>query len=489
MIVVNGGRHPLLTFLCWQGVGFVLLFCHIGIAILFSNVVVAYAVTVPLAMLLYIADPLAGFAVFLQFLMYQNVAISMASSSFDFALYHGLQGTSFALMAAISLAAASRLWSDRRNRRTLVLLAAAVGIVLAYTAIGAMRSSFGSAAVYFRSSTVAMLGLLIGWDLGRAHSYREIGQCFLISMSFGLILALCEAGAPLAYYHWIDAKDYYQLQYNSATSPPVIDFRSAQDVLSYLTASFFNVGGIAIDSVRFGGPNMHSVSYAYLLSIGSIVALSLGVYWFAAAMLPLIFLIGVKGAAVTLFVTAGLWIVGRAFGGAFLCVFGAAVAAAYMTLVILYGLSVGDYHVIGLLAGLEGFLRNPLGYGIGVGGNLSAGITSTDLTTDWMEFQRYGADQPLESAIGVLIYQMGVGAIAVLYAIWLPFKATIKEFRRPAGLVPLALAVVCINGLFQEEAFSPYSLALLTLFAGVLLNKCGTAAPVAVRELGYRFAV
>jgi hypothetical protein len=432
---------------------------------------------------------MAGFAIFLQFLMYQNVAISMASSSLNFSLYHGLQGTSFALMGAISLVAASRLWGDERNRRILLLLAAAGAIILIYTAIGAMRSSFGSAAVYFRSSSIGILGLLIGWDLGREHTYREVGLCFLISMALGLVLALCETAAPLAYYQWIDAKDYYQLQYNSATSPPVIDFRSAQDVVSYLTASFFNVGGIAIDSVRFGGPNMHSVSYAYLLSIGAIVALSLGVYWYAAAIVPLLFLIGVKGAAVTLFVTAGLWIVGRKFGGVFLCVSGAILAAAYVTLVIWYGLSVGDYHTIGLIAGIEGFLRNPLGYGIGVGGNLSSGITSTDLTADWREFQRYGADQPLESAIGVLVYQMGVGAIAVLYAIWIPFKATIKEFHRSTGLVPLALAVVFINGLFQEEAFSPYSLALLTLFSGVLLSRCGEVAPVTVRELGYPLAV
>lgn len=489
MIVTSDGRHPLLTFLCWQGIGLALLFCQVAIAVVLRDVVVAYALTVSLALLLYIADSLAGFAVFLQFLMYQNVAISMASSSLDFALYHGLQGTNFALMAGISLVAACRLWGDERNRKTLILLAVAGAIILVYTAIGAMRSSFGSAAVYFRSSSVAILGLLIGWDLGRAHGYREIGLCFLISMALGVVLALCEVAAPLAYYHWIDAKDYYELQYSSGTSSPVADFRSAEDVVSYLTASFFNLGGLAIDSVRFGGPNMHSVSYAYVLSIGAIVAISLSVYWFAAAMLPLLFLIGVKGAAVTLFITTGLWAVGRVFGGTFLCVFGAAVAAAYVTVVIWYGLSVGDYHVIGLIGGIEGFLRNPLGYGIGVGGNLSSSVTSTDLGADWKEFQQYGANQPLESAIGVLVYQMGVGAIVVLYAIWLPFKATIKDFRRPEGLIPLAIAVVCLNGLFQEEAFSPYSLALLTLFAGVLLSRSGEVAPVIVRELGYPLAV
>jgi hypothetical protein len=477
-------RHPLLTFLSWQGVGLALLFCHVNLAVLFNSVVPAYAFTVPLVALLYLADSLAGFAVFLQFLMYQNVAISMWSASLDVTLYQSLLGSSFALTVAISIVAAWRLWETEKNRRTLILIAAAGAVIVAYTAFGAMRSSFGSAAVYFRSSSIGILCLLMGWDVGRGHSYRTVGFCFLISMALGLVLAVCEVAAPLAYYGWTDATDYYRLKYSLGTSNPTIDFRSAQDVVTFLTNSFFNIGGIDIESVRFGGPNMHSVSYAYLMSIGAIVALSLGIYWFAAMMLPLLFLIGVKGAMVTLAATAALWIAGRAFGGLFLCAFGAALGVGYVVFVMWYGLSVGDYHVIGLMGGIDGFLRNPLGHGIGVGGNLSASVTSTDVAVDWQEFQRYGAEQALESAIGVLLYQMGIGAVAVMSALWIPFRATVGKFRCAVGVIPIALAVVVVNGLFQEEAFSPYALALLTLFAGVLTSST-EAAPVVVKEPRY----
>jgi hypothetical protein len=485
---VIAGRHPLLTFLSWQAAGLALLFCHVNLAVLFGSVVPPYGLTVPIVVLLYMADSMAGFAILLQFLMYQNVAISMASASFDFTLYHGLQGSSFALTLAISIVAAWRLWSAEKNRRTLIVIAAAGVVVLAYTAFGAMQSSFGSAAVYFRSSSVAILCLLIGRDVGRDHSYRSVGLCYLISMALGLVLAVYEAAAPLAYYDWIDAKDYYRLQYSSATNQPTVDFRSAQDVVTYLTSSFFNIGGVDIQSVRFGGPNMHSVSYAYLMSIGAIVAWSLGIFWFTAMMLPLLFLIGVKGATIVLAATAALWVVGRAFGRVFLRVFGTALAFGYIALVMSYGLSVGDYHVIGLLGGIDGFLRNPFGHGIGVGGNLSSSISSTDLGADWNAFQRYGADQALESAIGVLLYQMGIGAAAVIYALWIPFRATIGQFRRPIGLVPLSLAAVFINGLFQEEAFSPYALGLLTLFAGVLSSRTPELVAVAVDERRYAVA-
>ncbi|MGE5538666.1 MAG: hypothetical protein ACM30I_08600 [Gemmatimonas sp.] len=471
MTIDNAARPPVLTFLSWQVAGLALLLSHVGLSLLSGAVAPAYAVTVPLVLLLYAADSMAGFAVFLQFLLYQNLAVSLASGSIDFELYRGLQGTSFALTLGLAAMAWCRLWKATSNRATLTVIAAAMAVVLAYTAIGALRSSPGSAAIYFRSSTIAMLGLLIGWDVGREHGYREVGLCYLTSMALGLVLAVCEVAAPLAYYDAIGAQDYYRLKYGSATINPTLDFRTAQDVLSYLSTSFFNFGGAAYETVRFGGPNMHSVSYAYVMSIGVLVASSLGIYAFAAAVLPLLVLIGVKGAAIMVAATAVLWIAGRRLGGAAMAVFGGAFGTAYIALVIWYGLSLGDYHVLGLMGGIGGFLSNPLGHGIGVGGNLSSSVTSTDLGAGWHDFQLYGADQALESAIGVLLYQMGIGAIAVLSVVWISFRATVGHFRHSFGLIPLAIAVLLANSFFQEEAFSPYALGLLTIFAGVLSSR------------------
>jgi len=63
--------------------------------------------------------------------------------------------------------------------------------------------------------------------------------------------------------------------------------------------------------------------------------------------------------------------------------------------------------VLGLFAGLRDFLGNPLGQGLGIGGNLSS--TSTNL--DWDRAQGAGAAAvPVESAVGVMLYQMGIGS-------------------------------------------------------------------------------
>ncbi len=160
--------------------------------------------------------------------------------------------------------------------------------------------------------------------------------------------------------------------------------------------------------------------------------------------------------------------IGRLFGTRFLAVVGLALGAAYLTLAIRFGIAAGDYHVLGFLGGLHGFLHNPIGHGVGVGGNLSSTVTSTDLGRVWEANQRYGAEVPLESAIGVLLYQMGVASVAVFYMIWTAFSSGFGRFRTRLGFVPIAIAVLTFNSVLQEEAFSPYSTGLLGILAGAL---------------------
>ena len=98
---------------------------------------------------------------------------------------------------------------------------------------------------------------------------------------------------------------------------------------------------------------------------------------------------------------------------------------------------------------------------------------------DWQAWQKEGADFAVESAVGVLIYQMGVAAVAV-YA---PLVALLRigfgrprsqSLRRPGAVSPLptdalfiGIVVTLFNGFFQEEAYSPYALGLLALLGGV----------------------
>ena len=461
-------RHPFLTFLAWQALGLALLFLHLGLVVLSGNVLLPLGVTATIVGLLYYADALAGFAAFLQILLYQNRSVSLFSTSLSPDLFRASQGTGFALTLALAAIAACRLWLSGRRRNLLLGLGLVGCVIVAYTVLGAARSSPGSAIPYFRSSSIALVGLLIGWDVGRSAGYRSVALCYLVSLGLGLGVALLEVTAPIPYYEWINASRYYSLSLSAASSIVSIEMSRAQDVLTYQTGGFFNIVGGGWQTVRFGGPNMHSVSYAYVLSVAAIVAASLGAYWYVLGIAPLLFLAGVKGAAVLLLWSLSLSLLGCCCGPKVLAASGLALGSTYVGFAIWFGLAAGDYHVIGLIGGVNGFLHNPLGHGIGVGGNLSVDVTRSDLTGQWDLNQRYGADVPLESAIGVMLYQMGVGVVAVAAVIWLAFAAGFRHIWRATNVIPLAIAIVTVNGLLQEEAFSPFAMGLLTIFAGVL---------------------
>ena len=136
--------------------------------------------------------------------------------------------------------------------------------------------------------------------------------------------------------------------------------------------------------------------------------------------LPLLLVIGSKGALIfTVLVTSALVALPYLRGNAPLWSY-MAVLACYATVGIITGIRMQDYHVIGFVGGVLGLMSNPIGRGIGVGGNLAVDAT----TIDWARSQQLGhVDPVVESAIGVMFYQMGVFAIIPLaILVWLALK-------------------------------------------------------------------
>ena len=83
------------------------------------------------------------------------------------------------------------------------------------------------------------------------------------------------------------------------------------------------------------------------------------------------------------------------------------------------------------------------------------------------------ADVGLESAVGVMIYQMGVGSVVVFAAlVRLLQKAPLGTAPRPGAaptdLLFIGLWIGMTNGVFQEEAYSPYAVGLLVLFCAII---------------------
>ncbi len=229
--------------------------------------------------------------------------------------------------------------------------------------------------------------------------------------------------------------------------------------------------------MRLFGPNMHAISFAYALSFLSVFALYRGRFVLSAALLLLLVLTSAKGPLILFLLVAASWLNFRLFGAKFAFLCHCLVLIAYAAVGIALGLRIGDYHVIGLMAGIEDFIANPIGRGIGAGGNLSPIFN----TIDWPAAQAAGRTPfPVESAVGVLISQLGVFAFAMIGAfIWIAWRVlgvarvTGNDLQAAAAF---ALLTIAATGLFQEEAyFAPLALAMFMGLAGMILGAAARA--------------
>ena len=248
------------------------------------------------------------------------------------------------------------------------------------------------------------------------------------------------------------------------------------DLKDRFTFSFLNtplLEGLGLSNIlRIFGPNMSPISFAYGISFFMLFLFSVGRPLLAVAALPLLVLCSVKGALILIIFVGLAWASTRLLGAVATLLLGLLALIAYAIIAIYIGLQIGDYHVIGFMGGWNGFLANPFGRGLGVGGNLSDGYFSID----WSAAQKAGSiDGAVESAVGVLLYQMGIAALVPL---GFYFAIALKAWRLYAssgiltqGLAAFGVMVVLVNGIFQEEAlFAPPALGLLLCLTGLVIG-------------------
>jgi hypothetical protein len=199
------------------------------------------------------------------------------------------------------------------------------------------------------------------------------------------------------------------------------------------------------------------------------------------AAVPLILFIGSKGAVIALvLVIVGCSVSGYlrrpVLMGAFVVV-----VAAYVGAALVIGMQIGDYHVLGFWGGVNGFLQNPIGHGLGAGGNLSAATTRID----WSHAQQVGATgRAVESAVGVLLFQMGVASVVVLggYAViarasWRAAAAAQEHTSRVAAF---GILVLLGNAVLQEEAlFAPLAMGSFVIAAALRIGAAEAARAAA----------
>ncbi|MBB4018715.1 hypothetical protein GGR16_003762 [Chelatococcus caeni] len=364
-------------------------------------------------------------------------------------------------------------------RRLMALSFAMIAAVAAYCALGAAADPRG-AVVYLRNIALPVMLFQIGLVAGARLAVpvaRFLPALMLMVLAFGYAELLAyDALAAL-----VNADGYLALRFRRMVDSGFwlkaveASGRVLRDERDMLLVNLFNVpwfADLGLVLRRLNGPNFHPISFSYLLGVLSLVLLAAGRPLYLVAAVPLLVVIGSKGTVAFLLMSlAGFWLLRhlpRLAVPTFLLLLMIYAAAAFVV-----GLEQRDYHVLGLVAGFESFTANPLGHGLGSGGNLAA----DPAVLDWRRAQSLGmAGQAVESALGVLLHQMGIGCLGLLAGYILIARSALRLHRAGGepvlAAVGLAVPAMLVNGAFQEEAlFAPLAMGALLLIAGLAIGR------------------
>lgn len=444
---------------------------------------VSFTAMLTLCILLPASIPLIIIGTFL----FQNTIIASfspmvaADSGFDAvrAVNFVLMMTAFGAFFLASVLTPQRL--PVAVRPWLLASLAILGVILFYLALGAVRGDARDAIVYFRNTVTPIACLYIGFMA--ASQYRtHLTKGIVLIVAIAIVYGYCELFFTFDFLALFNGDRYMELkmsrQIDTGYWEQVLNETGfvLRNISDAMTISFFNTGlfGDLFPKVfRIGGPNFHAISYAYALTILSVWLMFQNRNLAVILALPLLLIVGSKGAMIlyilAVLVRVGLKVmmprsVAILFLFALLC---------WICATMIIGLRDADYHVLGFVAGLRDFFKNPLGQGLGIGGILSGAVAEK---LDWGLAQQTGAtDVPVESAIGVMFYQMGIGGFAFVTLLIAIARKSLQLFLRTGsgafmfGFV--TISTLCANAILQEEAFySPLALGLCLLLTATALG-------------------
>jgi hypothetical protein len=432
--------------------------------------------------------------------LFQNLFVSLVSPAITSAdQLNAIRAYNFILTVVAWAVVVAPYWLARGSfdRSLRLLIDVTTGLLIlvgAYFVIGLAANPSGAIAYLRNIATPILLFQVFALV---AYRHRLSLTAALVAMAiFEAVYGYLELFAHEALFDLVNGDVYVNWRISQSYEAGVwlkelnATGRVMRSYLDTLVVDFLNtplLANLELQFVRILGPNFHFISYAYALAFFSVILFAIGRWWYALLALPLLLVIGSKGALIfaVLVILAAACLL-RLRGLLPLALYGF-LLLVYVAVGIVTGIQTQDYHVIGFIGGLRGFLVNPIGRGIGVGGNLSLDMS----TIDWSQSQHLGhTDVAVESAIGVLLYQMGMSAFVLLAVVaWIAlklWKRYLASGSRLHATVSLALITLAANGIFQEEAiFAPLAFGVALGFAGLLLGRaCRTNAASAPPEHG-----
>lgn len=419
--------------------------------------------------------------------LFQNTIIAIfsplvaAGEAFDI-----LRGANFVILVSATSACILGVLVDHQRlppetRKWLLACFAVVCVVIFYLALGVGRGKAFDALVYFRNIFTPLACFAIGLITASLYSVNSRSAIVTLGV-IALVFGYCEMMFGLDFLSVVNGDEYIERQLTKQINSGYWEkflketgfvLRGLEDVMMTRLFNIPGSGDILPLVFRLNGPNFHPISFAYSLAIISIWLAFQNRYTFLILSMPLLLTIGSKGAMVAVLMMIMLKIA-NAILPSRVAILGCLTAAtAYIILAITYGKYVGDYHVLGFFAGVRDFFGNPAGMGLGFGGILSSSVAEK---LDWSRSQGQGvADIPVESAVGVLLYQMGICAFVYFGFMFSIARKCVKIYLTQKNADALCgfmlITILGVNGVLQEEAFfSPLALGFVFLLVGQTLG-------------------
>lgn len=443
----------------------------------------AYVVIIPAVLVLVAANPQFALILTLSAIYFQSVLIAiMMPSGLSGASFQSAQALSLVLLAALAVGA---LFSILKNLKLAAYPLNSIfkwtfyvlGIVAIYSAFGLTKSSAPSVAAYVRLYCLLPFGIYIGLAFGRRMDGGTLCDAAIYLTIIAVLFGYAEVLFPRDYYSVTNIVQYVNFKYQGD-----VHLNRVEDLMRLATRSLLNLSGhyaLDIKLVRPYGPTVHSISYAYCVAFGTILAVIRREWWVFVISLPLLIFVGSKGVLVLVFVALLIHGLAKSVPIRALPPIFWSVMAVYVTVTLIYGKLTSDYHYLGIQGSMIGFGKQPWGHGVGMGGNLSD-LGRSD-ARDFRSFTKAGAaDFALESGIGVILYQMGVLGFAFLY-LWYRAARTLVEKARSPAISPIdrracvvlgyGFLTLLVSSLFQEEGLSPAALGIWTILISVFLAR------------------
>ena len=418
--------------------------------------------------------------------LFQNLFVSIASPAIEpgtgFNLVRGYNFEMLVVVWGLSWLEYLSRWrrDDLHTNRLMKWTSITLALIFAYTLLGALEGP-QPAIIYLRNIGSALLIFQMALVISRHHEFRLDGVLALAAFLL-IVLGYIELLYRDDWLNWTNGYRFWTLGRADEIAAGIWDKQAkllGQVVLGLqdsFKVTLFNtplLADLGIRVERVFGPNMHPISYAYALAFFVVYTLYTRRFVLAVLLFPLLVVANAKGALIMVVLSGVGFALSRLFGMrlAFFALFG--MLCVYVVVGIVLGLRIGDFHVLGLMGGIYNFIEFPIGHGLGVGGNLGVNFA----TLDWSEFQAAGRTPiAVESSIGVLLFQMGVGALAVFacYA-WLAWRTALVAGASGNALhaaSSFTTLIILFNGFFQEEAlFSPLGMGIQLALAGMIHGK------------------